>query len=343
MAELVTGEAVALDLRVARLASRGCALLLDLFLQMIMLNFVLYMAGMTAAIADEAWSIGLSIVAVAFVLVGYPCACETLSRGRTLGKLALGLRVVGDDGGPIRFRQAFVRALAGVLEFWLLYGAPALITSLFNRQGKRLGDLFAGTVVIQERASSTGMFGPVAVMPPQLAGWGRTLELSQLSDELALTARQYLTRFWELLPEVRDTLGQRVADQVFAAVTPPPPPGFRPEILLSAVLAERRRREEWRLHQRRLQRLRRTGQLQEQPPAPAMAMAGFPPPPHAMQGPPAPPPFSAPGPGQPQFLPPPHYGAGPYQQVLAPRPGMPPQPPVTGPQDTPPEGYKTYR
>ncbi|MGH3241548.1 MAG: RDD family protein, partial [Spirillospora sp.] len=259
MAELVTGEAVALDIRVARLASRGCAILLDLVFQMVLLNLAIYLTAMTSLVADDAWAVGLTLVAVVAVLVGYPCLFETLSRGRTLGKMAVGLRVVADDGGPIRFRQALVRSLAGVIEFWTLYGSPALITSFCNRRGKRLGDLFAGTIVIQERVPTSAFFGPVAVMPPQLAWWGRSLELSQLSDELAMTVRQYLSRFWELLPEVRDSLGQRIAAQVVAVVSPPPPPGVRPEILLSAVLAERRHREEWRLAQRRARRMQRLG------------------------------------------------------------------------------------
>jgi uncharacterized RDD family membrane protein YckC len=278
MAELVTGEAVALDIRVARLASRGCAFLLDMFFQLTILNFGLYVVGMTSLVADEAWTVGLSIATVAAVLVGYPCLSETLSRGRTLGKLALGLRVVSADGGPVRFRQALVRGLAGFLEFWALSGAPALLTSLGNRRGKRLGDLFAGTIVIQERVPQSAVFGPVAVMPPQLAGWAQTLELSLLSDGLALSARQYLARFWELLPEVRDALGQRITDQVFAVVSPPPPPGIRPEILLSAVLAERRRRDEWRLAERRARRMRITGQRPDVPaPEPARTGGGAPP------------------------------------------------------------------
>ncbi|MEU9016322.1 RDD family protein [Actinomadura sp. NPDC048394] len=324
MAELVTGEAVALDIRVARLASRGCALLLDLLFQLILLNIAIYVTGLTALVADEAWTVGLSLVALVAVMVGYPCAFETLSRGRTLGKMAMRIRVVADDGGPIRFRQALVRALAGFIEFWTLYGAPALITSFCNRRGKRLGDLFAGTIVIQERIPSSGLFGPVAVMPPQLAWWARSLEISMLSDELAMTARQYLSRFWELLPEVRDSLGQRIAAQVVAVVSPPPPPGVRPEILLSAVLAERRHREEWRLAQRRARRLRRAGQAgwTQAPapgaapvPVPAMAMAGTgQPPPPGWQGPPSgPPPRPAPYPPGPYPTGPyPAYPAGPH-------------------------------
>ncbi|TQM67384.1 putative RDD family membrane protein YckC [Actinomadura hallensis] len=342
MAELVTGEAVALDIRVARLASRGCAILLDFLVQLVLLNIAVYVTAMTALIADEAWAVGLTILAVATVLVGYPCAWETLSRGRTLGKMAVGLRVVSDDGGPIRFRQALVRALAGVIEFWTFYGSPALVTSLCNRRGKRLGDLFAGTIVIQERAHS--MFvGPVAVMPMQLAGWARSLELSMLSDELAMTARQYLSRFWELLPEVRDSLGERIASQVVEVVSPPPPPGVRPEILLSAVLAERRHREEQRLAERRARLMRRLGWSPwaaassgpwepgpwERAPVPAMAVSGHAPTGPVRQGPPPPPPFSAPAPGQPRFLPPSDYGAGPYQETLS-----GPRPPSGGPYST---------
>jgi uncharacterized RDD family membrane protein YckC len=330
MAELVTGEAVALDIRVARLASRGCAILLDLLFQFVLLNVAVYVVAMSSPVTDdEAWTVGLSLLAVVAVLVGYPCLFETLTRGRTLGKMALGLRVVADDGGPIRFRQALVRALAGFIEFWALYGSPALITSFCNRRGKRLGDLFAGTIVIQERVPASVLYGPVAVMPPQLAWWARSLELSMLSDELAMTARQYLSRFWELLPEVRDSLGQRIASQVVAVVSPPPPPGVRPEILLSAVLAERRQREEWRLAERRARRMRRLGWTSWAPaaaPAPVMAVAGPPMGGPPRQGPPPPPPFSPAVPGRPQFLPPPNYGSGPYQDVLnAPRPpGRPP-------------------
>ena len=80
---------------------------------------------------------------------------ETATRGRSLGKMALGLRVVSDDGGPERFRQALFRALAGVIEIWMLTGGPAVICSLLSPKGKRIGDFFAGTVVISERAPQT--------------------------------------------------------------------------------------------------------------------------------------------------------------------------------------------
>ncbi|MEV0406328.1 RDD family protein [Actinoallomurus sp. NPDC050550] len=254
MPELVTGEAVALDIRVARLASRALALFIDVLLQLMVLYFCMIFVGLSARVSDSAVTIGLALVMVVGVLVGYPTITETLTRGRTLGKLALGLRVVADDGGPERFRQALVRALAGFLEFWTLFGSPALIASLVSPRGKRLGDIFAGTIVIQDRVPVNVMLGPVAIMPPPLAPWAHSLELSRLPDGIAMAARQYLTRFWELAPRVRDEMGRRLTDEVLTYISPPPPSGHRPEIVLSAVLAERRHREERRLAERAARR-----------------------------------------------------------------------------------------
>ncbi|GLY76970.1 RDD family protein [Actinoallomurus iriomotensis] len=309
--ELVTGEAVALDIRVARLASRALALFVDMLLQIFVLYICFIFVGLSATVLDSAVAVGLSIVCMVAVFVGYPTITETLTRGRTLGKLAVGLRVVGDDGGPERFRQALVRALAGFLEIWALLGSPALISSLLNQRGKRLGDLFAGTIVIQDRVPVNVFLGPVAIMPPPLAPWARSLELAMLPDNVAMAARQYLTRFWELAPRVRDAMGDRLMAEILRYVSPPPPPGFRPEIYLSAVLAERRHREEVRLAERAARREainRRGAPVMPMPaPVPQAIPVGGPPPPPPSYGPgPVPGPEwlgAAPG-SAPRFLPP---------------------------------------
>lgn len=345
--ELVTGEAVALDLRVARTPSRALALLLDMLLQLMIFYFCLMFIGMSAQVSDSAVTAGLAIGAVIGVLVGYPAVCETLTRGRTLGKLALGLRVVGDDGGPERFRQALVRALAGFVELWMFIGGPALICSLLNSHGKRLGDLFAGTMVIQERVPVKVTYGPVAIMPPHLIPWAQSLELSLLPDSVATAARQYLSRFWEFVPLVRDELGTRLTRDVLSYVSPPPPAGFRPEIVLSAVLAERRVREERRLFQRASRRaaINRRGATTPSPPPPPQAVpAGHRPPPPAYGTSLGPIPEwlgnSAPQ-QPPQFLP---YGTPqPYGQQPPPPYGQPPQPAQApygqGPPTQPPGPY----
>ena len=57
------------------------------------------------------------------VFLVYPTTVETLSRGKSLGKWAFGLRAVRDDAGPISFHHAFVRALVGFVEIYAVLAA----------------------------------------------------------------------------------------------------------------------------------------------------------------------------------------------------------------------------
>nr|WP_083976457.1 RDD family protein [Herbidospora sakaeratensis] len=247
--DVVTGDAVALDVPLAQLPIRVVAFLLDLIVQILLLVGAMLLIAFALGDIDESLATALIIASFVAVLVGYPVTFETLSRGRSLGKMALGLRVVADDGGPERFRQAFFRGLTAVVEIYMLTGAPAVICALVNQKGKRLGDLFGGTVVISERAPKET--GAPPEMPPQLAAWAATLELTGLTDDLAAVSRQYLTRLPQLSPHAAHDMGLRIASQVSARVQPPPPPGVPPYAYLAAVLAERRRREMARFSQRR--------------------------------------------------------------------------------------------
>jgi uncharacterized RDD family membrane protein YckC len=238
----VTGEAVALELRVARLPSRTLALLIDLCVQVPLLFGALILVAWVGSDVDGALAAALMVTALVGVLVGYPVIVETLSHGRSLGKLAMGLRVVRDDGGPARFRHALVRALFLVFELWITSGAVGLIASLLSAQGKRLGDHFAGTVVVNERVTrAAAMPAPLAV-PAGLEGWAATLDLSGLPDATAAQAQQLLGRWHQLAPEPRERLAAALAAEVALRVSPPPPPGVPPAAYLAAVVGERGRR-----------------------------------------------------------------------------------------------------
>ncbi len=126
----------------------------------------------------------------------------------------------------------------------MLFGSPAVICSLLSSKGKRIGDVFAGTVVISERGPK---LEPPPVMPPSLAWWASTLQLSGLRPETAQLARQFLSRAMQLHPVVRDQMVYRIAGEVTAQISPPPPPGVPPQYMLAAVLAERHRRELMRM------------------------------------------------------------------------------------------------
>jgi uncharacterized RDD family membrane protein YckC len=247
--EVVTGEAVVLDVPVAHFPSRMAAVLLDMVVQLSVLAVVLIVALVLVSPGDAAVAAGISVTAYAVVVVGYSTVFETLSRGQTLGKLAFGLRVVSDDGSPERFRQALVRGLTGMIEIWSIVGAPiGLFTSIVSAKGKRLGDMFAGTYVIQERSPRRAQLAPIfAVVPPPLLGWAQVAQASGLSEQTAEAAGSYLRRYYELTEPARADLGQRLASAVLSQVSPPPPPGTPPAAYLTAVLAIRRDREHARL------------------------------------------------------------------------------------------------
>lgn len=240
--QVVTGEAVALELRLAGVGSRGVAAIIDIavvtFAEVLLLIVLLVVAG-AGANGDAIGA--LLLVLLVGITLGYPVAMETLWRGRTLGKATMGLRVVRDDGGPIRFRHAFVRGLVGVVldKPGLTQGLAAFIPMLASSRKKRLGDYLAGTIVLQERVP--GNINATVVMPPSLAGWAGGLDLSGVDDALGLRLRQFFGRAAQLTPDARATLEHQLAGEVVAKVGAPPP-GTPAWAVISAVLAERRRR-----------------------------------------------------------------------------------------------------
>ncbi|AEG45080.1 RDD family protein [Isoptericola variabilis] len=254
---ILIGEGVVLDARPASFATRALGALLDVAVTVLGLLVLLVLAMQTPLVLDMQWGTALGIGVMVVALVVVPVTVETLSRGRSLGKLAAGIRVVRDDGGPIHLRHALVRALVGVFELWLTFGAVALVASLANTKGKRLGDVLAGTYAIRVRGGR-GWSVPL-MMPPQLAGWARTADMRRLPDGLALAARQLLDRAPKLAPASRARLTDEMAAKIEAYVAPGPPSGTPAEAFLHAVLHERRERE-LALGRRERERASRLGQ-----------------------------------------------------------------------------------
>ncbi|OBK98569.1 hypothetical protein A5645_02195 [Mycobacterium asiaticum] len=245
MSEVVTGDAVVLDVQIAQLPVRALSAIIDLTVIFVGYFLGLLLGAATLSQFDSALTVAFVIIFTVLAIIGYPIAIETATRGRSLGKMVMGLRVVSDDGGPERFRQAVFRALASVVEIWMLLGSPAVICSVLSPKAKRVGDIFAGTVVVSERGPR---LTPPPMMPPQLAGWASSLQLSGLSAGQAEVARQFLSRAMQLDPALRDQMAYRIANDVVSRIAPPPPPGVPPQLVLAAVLAERHRRELARLH-----------------------------------------------------------------------------------------------
>ncbi len=244
MANLITGDAITLDLRIAGLPSRSLALAVDVSIQVgLLMTGTVLASWVFSGGGSPGAQAAITLAVVVLALVAWPTMLETLTRGRSVGKMMMGLRVVRDDGGPIRMRHSLVRALAMVfLDLWVTSGVVGGVSALASSRSKRMGDHLAGTIVVGERIPRHASAHSEISMPPQLASWAAGLDLVAVPDGLALNVRTFLHRAPSLDPAVRVSTAERLATQLASHVRNPAPAGTPAEAYLAAVLAERTRR-----------------------------------------------------------------------------------------------------
>lgn len=244
--QIVIGEAVALEIPPAHAGARLGGFLLDALIQIILLVGALYTAikYVYQHYVDQSLTQAMVISIIVGIFVVWPVAWETLTQGRSIGKMAAGTRVVREDYGPITVRHTVTRHLIGWVEVWMTSGTVAGFTILANKRGKRLGDFLAGTQVVSERIPLK--LQPPLSMPAPLGRWAAKADITSPSPALATTARQFLLRRNDLSPRARAKLATDIASR-FRRHVSPPPPRCHPEDFIQAVLAERRTRDSRRL------------------------------------------------------------------------------------------------
>ena len=244
---LITGDAVLLDLRTASFATRIVSAVIDGALQLaLLIGGILSVAWFAdrAALDDGFLAAGILLASV-LAYVGYPVLSELLLRGRSVGRLVMGTRVVRDDGGPVHVRQSVLRAVMAMFEIWSTTGAVALVCSVIDRRSRRIGDLLAGTMVIQERMRT---HPPQRIeVPLSLRDWAQAADVGRLPLPLLQDIRAFLPRAGQINAESRHQLSRDLLRRTLPHVAPAPPPGTPPEEFLAAVLAERSRRDEMRI------------------------------------------------------------------------------------------------
>lgn len=247
MSTVITGEAVVLELRPAAFGTRLVSSLIDIIVQLVVLALVFLVAFRTIGdgVLDAALTRTFVITVLVLVVVVLPVSVETLSRGKSLGRLVMGLRIVRDDGGSIRFRHAFIRGMLAVLEIYLLAGSLAFIVAIFNDRSKRVGDILAGTYAMRERYVRS--VPSLAQTPEQLRHWVGLTDMARLPDALARRTAAFTAQASRMSGPARYGLAAELATETAGYVSPPPPEGTEPEPYLRAVTAERRERDYARL------------------------------------------------------------------------------------------------
>jgi uncharacterized RDD family membrane protein YckC len=165
---VATPERVSFDYQVAGLGTRAIAQLIDLLIVTGIEIAVLLFGFAAGTVTNSSTVAGLVIIVLSFINVfGYFWTSEALWSGQTLGKKTFRLRAVGDRGEPLTFLQAGIRNIVRIVDF-LPYGYGVGMIVLFaNGNGKRLGDLAAGTIVVKD-SDHVGLW--------QLAGGRRPID-----------------------------------------------------------------------------------------------------------------------------------------------------------------------
>lgn len=223
VSRIETPEQIEIDLPLAGVGTRGLAYAVDLALQLVPLVFLAVFAYVLLPAESRPSDLfvertgrrgyELDRLALAFISVvvfvmnfGYFALFELWWRGQTPGKRALGLRVLRDGGYPIDGRAALVRNLLRVVDIFptaYLVGAVALFA---GRQGKRVGDYAAGTIVVKQRSAPFALAAAEAQSPGSAEP-----RAGLLSPDERRLVEQFLGRRHELSPRARARLAAQLA------------------------------------------------------------------------------------------------------------------------------------
>ncbi|WJI29598.1 RDD family protein [Thermosynechococcus sp. QKsg1] len=169
----------------------------------------------------EAWSLGIYLLVMFALYNGYYIFFETYWQGQTPGKCFAEIRVVQDNGLPIGLKEATLRSLLQPIDF-AFFGIGALLVAL-SRSEKRLGDMVAGTLVIQDEQATRLAPKATTLQQPQGA-WVQELRSlahwERMTPEQYLLVRNYLNNRDRLSPVGRYQAAQELRQQLEPLLLP---------------------------------------------------------------------------------------------------------------------------
>jgi uncharacterized RDD family membrane protein YckC len=234
---LSTPEGVALELILAGLGSRFLARLLDTLIQIGVIVALAFGVGI-AGDSRPGVITAILIVLVFLIIFAYDIAFETLNHGRTLGKQAAGIRVVGLTGEPVRFLASAVRNIARILDFLPGLYLVGTISIIATARDQRVGDLAAGTLVMRDRfPGMTRTPAPITVSTAAVATW----DVSAVGPAEMQAVRQFLDRRLDLTIPARTYFAADLANRLAPRVAGIPPYSH-PEYVLEGIVVAKQSR-----------------------------------------------------------------------------------------------------
>ena len=242
-----TPERVELHYVLASVGNRFLAAAIDHVIQMVAIVIIVVAAGALSNwqlfASMGMWAAALTVLAVFAVYWGYFVLFETLWSGQTPGKKMMRLRVVREDGRPVRFFEVFVRNLLRVtIDINPLPSyAIGVVSIIFSARSKRVGDFVAGTVVVKERATEAPSLNEIIKVSEieqqrleRSAPAPFSADTRRLSEQELRAVKTFLNRRFELHEPNRSALAARIAQPISAKLGVSGD-GFSPEALLEEV------------------------------------------------------------------------------------------------------------
>ncbi len=231
-----TPERVPLAFALASIGNRFLAVAIDHFIQFLSMfvvawGFVFWSGigeGGTGELTDQIlgemskWTIALMIIILFLIFAGYFVFFEWLWNGQTPGKRLLKLRVIREDGRPVTLWEAMARNLLRIFDNIPWFVVPVysvgLISIFLSPRDQRIGDLFAGTVVVRERTDEAPTFAEPFANPVSDGAFRRVqkrtefqADINLLSEDEVEVAETFLRRRWDLSDRQRIWMAWRVA------------------------------------------------------------------------------------------------------------------------------------
>lgn len=215
---VLTPEYVEFNFVLAGLLSRFLAWLIDTFVSSLVATGLL-IALSVSMLAFPGFASALAFVVWFLIDWGYMIVLESLWSGQTIGKRAMGLRVIQESGVRVGFYQSLLRNLARPVDRLPLFYLVGGVAALFSESQQRLGDMLAGTIVVRERRLKV----PAALERPEgdtslLKDPDFRARVGRLSAEEEATLFNAALRREELGMEARlglfSTLARRLEDEL---------------------------------------------------------------------------------------------------------------------------------
>jgi uncharacterized RDD family membrane protein YckC len=182
--EITTTQNVVIQYRMASVMERVLAFIID----MMALAILTSIAGVALGRFEALWF-------AVFILLGfYSLISEQLMDGQTLGKKALGIRVIRIDGSQATFADFFNRWALRFLDIWLSWGSVAILSILNSPNQQRLGDKAAGTILVKKRASDSYLLTDILKLNQNKEYQALYPEVTALSEQEVLAIKRLIVR-----------------------------------------------------------------------------------------------------------------------------------------------------